>query len=173
MDTGIHGDKPKVLLSRATANQNTRNALRSLVEQDMLAEFWTTFVWNPQSLWNSLLPARLRTQLARRSIPEAPADLVKSVPWRELLRLGSRGTPLQNWPCSGERPFSIIGMSRHFDRQVARRVRRLRPNIVYANEGAALQTFREAGKRRHHHHRRAIQQLRAVETRFLRRGGRE
>ena len=146
MDTGCHGDKPKVLLSRTTANQNTRNALRSLAEQDMLAEFWTTFVWNPQSVWNSFLPARLRTQLARRSVPEAPADLVKSVPWREVLRLGTRGTPLQNWVSSGERPFSIVGMSRHFDREVARRVHRLQPNIVYANEGAALQTFREARK---------------------------
>jgi glycosyltransferase involved in cell wall biosynthesis len=46
--------------------------------------------------------------------------------------------------CSGERPFSIIGMYRHFDGKVARRVRTLHPDAVYAYEGGALKTFREA-----------------------------
>lgn len=102
--------KPAVLLSRTTVNQNTRNALRSLVEHEMLAEFWTTFKWDPNSFWNSLLPHGFRTQLARRAITEAPPALVKSVPWREVVRLGASGTPLQSLLCSGERPFSIRGM---------------------------------------------------------------
>lgn len=147
MNTNGSGTKPAVLLSRTTANQNTRNVLRSLVEHEMLAEFWTTFVWDRQSIWNSLLPEGFRGQLERRAIPEAPAELVRSVPWREIVRLGARGTPLQNLLSSGERPFSILGMDVNFDERVARRVRELHPDIVYAYEGAALQTFREAGKR--------------------------
>ena len=39
---------PRVLLSRTTPNQNTRHALQSLVEHEMLAEFWTTLAWNPE-----------------------------------------------------------------------------------------------------------------------------
>lgn len=136
--------KPSVLLSRTTVNQNTRNALRSLVEHEMLAEFWTTFTSNPDSLWNSFLPNGLRKQLARRKVTEAPAHLVRGFPWREMIRLALRGTPVQNLLCSGERPFSILRMTSSFDRRVAQRVRELRPDMVYANEGGGLQTYREA-----------------------------
>jgi len=137
---------PAVLLSRTTVNQNTRNALRSLVEQEMLAEFWTTFVWDPESMWNRLIPRGWQAQLARRSISEAPASRVRSVPWREVVRLGVRGTAMQGLLCADERPFSIFSMGMNFDRRVARRVRELQPDMVYAYEGAALQTFREAKK---------------------------
>ena len=135
-----------VLLSRTTANQNTRNALQSLVEHEMLAEFWTMFSWDPRSACNSLLPLSLRNRLARRNISEAPAHLIRSVPWREMVRQGVRGTPLESLLCSAQRPFSVFGMDRSFDARVARRLEVLRPDMVYANEGAALQTFRQAKK---------------------------
>jgi starch synthase len=137
---------PAVLLSRTTNNQNTRNALRSLVEHEMLAEFWTTVAWNPKSRWNRLLPRGVQARLARRNVLEAPVTRVRSVPWRELVRQGAHGTPAEAFLCSRERPFSVVGMNLHFDAKVARRIRKLRPNIVYAYEGAALQTFREARK---------------------------
>jgi starch synthase len=146
VNTRSDRNKPKVLLSGTTSNQNTRNALRSLVEREMLAEFWTTVAWDPKSSWNRLLPSSVQARLTRRSFSEAPATGVRSVPLRELIRLGARGTPAEALLCSRERPFSIIGMNRHFDGRVARRIRKLRPNIVYAYEGAALQTFREAKK---------------------------
>lgn len=144
--TDRHAANPTVLLSRTTVNQNTRNALRSLVEHQMLAEFWTTLAWNSDSRWNSLLPVGMRTQLARRSISEAPPALVKSVPWREMVRLVARSTPLQSLLSSGERPFSIRGMTSNFDHRVARRVRELRTDMVYAYEDGGLQTYREARK---------------------------
>jgi starch synthase len=137
-------NNPSVLLSRTTANQNTRNALRSLVEHDMLAEFWTSFACTPKPRWKTLLPPSLRKQVARRVISEAPADKIKSVPWREAVRHGARGTPLESLLCSGERPFSVFGMNQGLDSAVARRIRELKPDMVYANEGAALLTFREA-----------------------------
>lgn len=139
--------KLQVLLSHPTGNQNVRNALKSLVEHEMLAEFWTTFVWPQDSAWNMVLPSRLRVQLARRSISEAPARLVRSLPWREMVRLCARGIPVANLLCAGERPFSVIGMYRNFDGRVARRLRTLKPQVVYAYEGGALQTFREARQR--------------------------
>ncbi len=136
--------QPSVLISHPTGNQNVRNALRSLVEHDMLAEFWTAIAWNPESQWNKFLPSRLRAQLARRSFAEAPRERMKSVPWREIVRLGARSTPLEDLLCSGERPFSVIGMYRQFDNTVARRLREIKADAVYAYEGGALQTFREA-----------------------------
>jgi alpha-maltose-1-phosphate synthase len=139
--------RPSVLMGHPTGNQNSRNALRSLVEHEMLAEFWTTLAWNPERPWSRLLPAGLRAQLSRRTFSEAPEQQIKTAPWREMVRLGMRATPMAGILCSGERPFSIIGMYRHFDRQVAHRVAEVLPNIVYAYEGGALHTFREAKKR--------------------------
>ncbi len=137
-------NKPRVLISHPTGNQNVRNALRSLAENGMLAEFWTAIAWNPESRWNRLLPLALRTLLARRAFTEAPAERVNCVPLREIVRLSAGPLLLKDVLCSGERPFSIIGMYRHFDGKVARRVRTLHPDAVYAYEGGALKTFREA-----------------------------
>lgn len=135
---------PSVLLSHPTGNQNVRNALRSLDENKMLAEFWTTIAWDQDSRWNRLLPSSLRTQLARRAFPEASRELVKCAPWREVVRLGAKPRLLKSLFCSGERPFSIIGMYRHFDGKVAQRLQAIHLDAVYAYEGGALQTFREA-----------------------------
>jgi hypothetical protein len=134
-------------MSHPTGNQNVRNALLSLYEHDMLEEFWTTIAWNQQSGWNKLLPAQVRQQLARRSFSEVPRDRVKSAPSRELVRLAVRSTQLESLLCSGERPFSVIGMYRHFDGKVAQRLRKVQAKAVYAYEGGALQTFREAKRR--------------------------
>src|SRR4051794_19133881 len=107
---GTNRDKLSVLLSHPTGNENVRNALLSLVENDMLAEFLTTIAWDPQSRWNTLLPRKLRTQLARRSFPIAHRDRIKSMPWREAVRLGLLSTPLARCLTADERPFSIIGV---------------------------------------------------------------
>lgn len=137
---------PSILLSHPTGNQNVRNALRSLAEHRMLAEFWTAIAWPAESPWTRLLPAGVRPELARRAFPEAPRSEVKTAPWREGVRLAARSTPLSRLLCAGERPFSVIGVFRNFDARVARRLAKVRPGAVYAYEGCALQTFREARK---------------------------
>lgn len=140
--------KPSVLLSHPTGNQNVRNALQSLAENEMLSEFWTSIAWDAESSWNRLLPAAMRVQLARRAFPQAPKGQIHSVPFREMVRLGARTSPLHTVLSSNERPFSIIGMYRSFDRKVASRLKTLQADAVYAYEGAALQTFRAAKQSR-------------------------
>jgi glycosyltransferase involved in cell wall biosynthesis len=137
-------NEPRVLISHPTGNQNVRNALASLAEREMLAEFWTTVAWDMQSHWNRLLPAGMRALLERRTFAEAPREHIKCVPSREIVRLGAKPAFLNRFLTSGERPFSIIGVYRHFDGKVARRVRSLHPDVVYAYEGGARETFREA-----------------------------
>jgi starch synthase len=138
------GKQPAVLLSHPTGNQNLRNALESLNEHGMLKEFWTTVAWDPKSAWNRILPGGLRTQMARRAYGVAAKGKVRCAPSREMVRLGAKSLRLQNLLCSGERPFSVIGMYRHFDRRVAKRLREISVDAVYAYEGGALETFREA-----------------------------
>lgn len=137
---------PAVLLSHPTGNQNVRNALHSLAEREMLAEFCTTVAVRPQSRWVNLMPTFVRTQLIRRAYGEARWERIACVPFREAVRLAARSSPLQRLLCSEERPFSIIGVYRHFDARVASRLGRIKPAAVYAYEGGALQTFREAKK---------------------------
>jgi glycosyltransferase involved in cell wall biosynthesis len=61
--------------------------------------------------------------------------------------LCARGSFCDNLFCSGERACSIIGVYRNFDGKVARRVKAAQLDAVYAYEGGALQTFREAKRR--------------------------
>jgi glycosyltransferase involved in cell wall biosynthesis len=110
----------------------------------MLAEFWTTIAWDSTSVAGSLLPRRVKAQLERRSFAEVPSEKIHCVPNREAMRLALSNGPLGRVLCNGERPFSVIGMYRHFDATVARRLRKIKPDAVYAYEGGALNTFREA-----------------------------
>jgi len=137
---------PSVLLAHPMGNQNVRNALKSLVEQEMLAEFWTTIAWDRHVWWRRMLPSSLRVQLERRAF-DAPKGRLKSDPWRECVRLGGRSSALGRFLSSGERPFSVPGVYRQFDAKVGQRLRRIDVNAVYAYEGCALETFREARKR--------------------------
>ena len=54
-----------------------------------------------------------------------------------MVRLGARSSPLQPFLCSKERAFSIIGVYRAFDGQVARSINAVHPDAVYAYEGGA------------------------------------
>jgi glycosyltransferase involved in cell wall biosynthesis len=110
----------------------------------MLAEFWTTIAWDVQSRWNRLLPAGMRMLLERRTYAGIPRERIKRVPLREMVRLGAQPRFMSGLLTSGERPFSIIGVYRHLDGKVAGRVRGLSPDVVYAYEGGARETFREA-----------------------------
>lgn len=140
-------DSPRVLLSHPTGNQNVRNAVLSLVEAGMLAEFWTTVAWNPQRAWNRLLPSRIATLLQRRAYRDVPWECIRATPWREMVRLAAGLTPQGRSLTFAEGPFSIFGVYRSFDGKVARRLGSLRPDAVYCYEGGALETFREARQR--------------------------
>jgi glycosyltransferase involved in cell wall biosynthesis len=139
-----NGQYPAVLISHPTGNQNVRNAVRSLAEHGMLAEFWTTIAWDRESALNQLLPSRIAAQLARRSFDGIAPGRIHVEPWREVVRLLPKPAWLAERLSSGEQPFSVIGVYRAFDGRVARRLNRLEVDAVYAYEGGALQSFRAA-----------------------------
>jgi len=110
----------------------------------MLAEFWTSIAWDPDSAWNRVFPPGLRNQLMRRVFSQAPPGRVHSVPSREVVRLAARYLPFGSVLGSGESPFSVTGIYRQLDDRVAQRLRNIEVDAVYAYEGGALQTFRVA-----------------------------
>lgn len=132
-----------VVLTHATGNQNSRNALMSLAECGALAEFWTTICWNAENIFTRLLPVHTQRQLQRRSFSEASRNYIHTVPYREAVRLAVWGSPLRRF-CTNDGILSIHDIYRHFDAKVARHLCKAKASAVYAYEGGALKTFRTA-----------------------------
>src|SRR5271170_4216000 len=137
----------KVIVSHPTGNANVAAVASALFEDELLAAFFTCIVWRPESTWAKLTPRPLRNTLERRARIQLPAELVRTRPFRELMRnlyirAGKKGSIADS-----RHPLSIDGVYRDLDGYVARSLRGF-PNAgaVYAYEDGALHQFREARK---------------------------
>jgi alpha-maltose-1-phosphate synthase len=135
-----------VLLSHAMGNANVREALGALHEHGLLAEFWTSIRWEPESALNAILPGKVSAELMRRSFPQVPGELVHTRPWREAGRLLALRTGM-GWVRRNESFLSAASVCYALDRAVAERVERGGMDAVYAYEDGALETFRAARRR--------------------------
>jgi glycosyltransferase involved in cell wall biosynthesis len=136
-----------VIVSHPTGNANVTAVVGALHHEELLAAFYTCILWRPESPLARLVPASLRTMLARRARVQLPADLVRTRPARELMRSLMIRAGKKRWIARETNPFSIDGVYRDLDRFVARELRRY-PDVraVYAYEDGALHQFREARK---------------------------
>jgi alpha-maltose-1-phosphate synthase len=125
-------------------NANVRQALLSLYEREMLAEFWTTVRWDPEWFVNALLPGGIRSELTRRSYPQVPGKFVHARPWREMGRLLAAKAGFRGWTAENETFFSATNVCYELDRAVAKRVWSDAPEAVYAYEDGALESFHAA-----------------------------
>jgi alpha-maltose-1-phosphate synthase len=145
-----------ILFSHPIGNQNVREALLAFDEAGVLAEFWTTISWNPQSAISRVLPQSLRELFARRSFAESVRSRTHTVPVREAFRLLAGAGGFSSRHETGA--LSIDAVSRELDQKVAQRLRKIDPpspnaspartcgaasnvRAVYAYEDGALQTF--------------------------------
>jgi glycosyltransferase involved in cell wall biosynthesis len=135
-----------IILSHPTGNENVRQAALAFAEADLLERFFTTINWNPRSVFDRLLPARVRETFRRRSFPKMPRTA--SLPFRETARLlfGALRLPLFS---EHERGFlSIDAISAALDRAVAATVRKSPGcKLVYGYEDCALASFVAAERR--------------------------
>lgn len=137
-----------ILLSHPTANQNVRQAALALAEEDLLAEFWTCLNWKEGSFLDRNLPARLRTELRRRSFPDQVKPFIKTFPWREAARLLSQQLGLGSLTRGETGIFSMDAVYFSMDRHVARRLHSSSGiKAVYAYDNGALESFRAAKDR--------------------------
>lgn len=128
-----------IVVSHPTGNQNVRQVLRALHEAGLLGEFHTSLRWNPEWPVNLILPDRLRSELNRRSYPHVPQERIIVRPLRESLRLLAGKLGVRE--LGG---FSTPQVAYSLDRATAEAIRRTKPGAVYAYEGVALESFREA-----------------------------
>jgi glycosyltransferase involved in cell wall biosynthesis len=85
----------KILLAHPFGNANVRAVLTALDQADLLAKFVTSLGWSNASPLVRMLPAHLRSQLARRGY-ELPHYKIKIQPVREIVRLLA-GKLRQRW----------------------------------------------------------------------------
>jgi glycosyltransferase involved in cell wall biosynthesis len=137
-----------ILLSHPTANQNVRQAALAFAEADLLAEFWTCLNWKAGGFFERRLPARLRSELRRRSFSDQVKPFTRAFPWREAGRLLSQQLGLEFLTRSEKGMFSVDAVYLSLDQRVARRLRDgSRFKAVYAYDHGALESFRAAKDR--------------------------
>lgn len=82
----------KILFSHPGVGVFVQQAARALYEADYLDSYLTSFYYNPDSIIQSSLSnlsSIIKTNLSRREIKEIPLNLVKGIPYYELLRVGT------------------------------------------------------------------------------------
>lgn len=146
----LQKDKAMIALSHPTGNTFVRSLLKGLHDADKLHSFHTTIAITNQSLFLSLLPQNLRSELKRRSY-NLPNDKINIYPSRELLRLLASKLRLTKLLTHEHGWASVDSVYRHLDHQVARFIDKSHTlngslNGVYCYEDGALETFIKAKK---------------------------
>jgi alpha-maltose-1-phosphate synthase len=137
-----------IILSHPTGNENVRQVGVAFAEADVLEEFFTTISWNPGSVFDRLLPARVRETFRRRSFPEKVRKRTTSLPFRETVRLLSAALRLPIFSEHEGGFLSIDAVSAALDRSVAAAVRKSAScKLVYGYEDCALASFVAAERR--------------------------
>jgi starch synthase len=137
----------KVIVSHPTGNANVSAVVSALLEEELLASFFTCIQWRPESMFARLAPRAVRSIFERRARIHLPPSLVRTRPLRELVRnLYIRAGKKHRIADAGH-PFSIDGVYRDLDAYVARSLHKYsNVGAVYAYEDGALQQFRRARK---------------------------
>jgi starch synthase len=136
-----------LLFTHPTGNANVRHAALGLHRAGLIDEFWTCLNYRGTSPLSRLLPGGVRTQLARRSFPDALQPHLHAHPWREAARLFAHRAGFNSLVRHETGRFSVDAVYHSLDRRVARRLREKNFTGLYAYEDGAVCGFREAKKR--------------------------
>lgn len=144
----IPAQSGRVVLVHPTGNQNVRQAAQALYEHGMLAGFYTTVAWDPDSWLAKLLPARLARNLGRRAYQHIPQELIHAQPWSELMRQFVSRTGLGIHNLDEKSLFGVDAIYRRLDLQVKNDLEagRTRPTAIYSYDDCAFHCFKAAGK---------------------------
>lgn len=140
----------QILMSHPTGNSNVRAVIKTLCQENLLAEFNTTIGLSSDHYLMSILSNRLGDQLSRRSFPLS-SGMLKSHPLTEIARLMLPKLGLKRFVKQEHSWASIDSVYRNLDHHVARRIIARRSTkdytAVYGYEDGALESFRAAKER--------------------------
>jgi glycosyltransferase involved in cell wall biosynthesis len=137
----------KYLVCHPTGNANVRAVLDGLDRAGLLEIFYTTVAVQPGDWPLKLVPAKVRTQLLRRSY-RVSHGTVHRAPTREMIRQVANRMHWSQLTAHEVGWASVDAVYRDLDRRAAQWARSCRSRIsgVYCYEDGALQTFREAAQ---------------------------
>src|SRR5258706_6860411 len=142
-------NRASFLLAFPSNNQSVRADALALERAGMLSLFCTTIAWRRSGGLFGFLPLGVRRELERRVFDGIDPARISTFPARELVRLSASRLGLSALTRHEVGWVSFDGVSRTFDRHVARLIRRGSTNAsaVYAYEYAAKRTFEAAAER--------------------------
>lgn len=139
---------PSVILLHPFGNNNVKQAALALAEAELLEELWLGLGWSSNQKLESILPKFIVRELNRRAYPEQVISRMHNYPWFEIIRLlvtksgVGRFKPLRNLPM-----FLTSVCLNKIDQKVGCIIKHSETvNAVYAYNGSALETFRNAKK---------------------------
>ena len=136
-----------ILLSHASGNTFVRALLASLVAEEQLGLFATTFGFVREPRIGPWLPGSIRSELGRRRY-ELPPGKIYTRPHREMLRLAAQRFGWSRLNRNEHGWASVDAVYQDLDRAVAARLPRWKKErgltAVYAYEDGALETLRVA-----------------------------
>jgi glycosyltransferase involved in cell wall biosynthesis len=136
----------KITLAHPGVGPFVQQTARALLEEDLLASYWTTFVDQPTAFWRRtlvqagrMLGLNMERELERRAVTEVPLEFLRAYPCWEVLR--SVLTKMRADPRLLDSVWEYGVLS--FDRAVARTGLN-EINAIYGYEYSSLATFDEA-----------------------------
>jgi starch synthase len=137
----------KVIVSHPTGNANVSAVVSALHEEELLAAFFTCIAWRPESAFARVAPGPVRAIFERRARVHLPQHLVRTRPFRELVRNLYIRAGKKHRIADARHRFSIDGVYRDLDAYVARSLSKYPgARALYAYEDGALHQFRQAHK---------------------------
>ena len=136
-----------VVLSHPNGNQNVRGALRGLLNKNLLSHFITTVGFGNDCYFVQYMPNTIRRELSRRIYP-IPGNLIKTDPLCECIRLLATRCKWNSLTRHQASIFSVDSIYLRHDQTTAEYIKHMvNLESVYAYEGGARLTFREAKKK--------------------------
>jgi glycosyltransferase involved in cell wall biosynthesis len=136
----------KLILSHPTGNANVRAAAKGLKNSDQLLKFFTTIAAYPGSTTYRMGGISMFSEIRRRGFDESLKAITETRPLTEAIRLLALKAKFSGLVKNETGRFSIDSVYRDLDKYVARKLKKLIPEIqgVYCYEDGALETFRYA-----------------------------
>ncbi len=133
-------NRRQILLSHPTGNSFVREVLATLLEQDLLAAFYTSLAFHEEHWALKYTGSKLSTELKRRAY-SIPKKKLKTAPYKELLRL-FKNKLLGSSHRSHKNEIDSLYCSH--DRRVSKKLKSYSIKAIYAYEDAALESFKKA-----------------------------
>ena len=136
-----------ILLSHPTSNINAAATARGLYKNQLLSAYYTCISWDPNGPLAQALPKPLTRWLDRRKQIDVPSTLIKTRPFRELMRILCERTGFYGETVPEDAYFSTEQIYYDLDRHISRQLHKF-PGLrgVYAYDDGALAQFQQAGK---------------------------